>query len=99
MVIIPATANTIAKANSGICDNLLLATFFAFTKKVLFVPAMNTNMYNNKITQRNIQSLKSLGYHFMEPVVGELICKTVGEGHIPPLEEIKNFIYQLLQSP
>ncbi|MFN7181060.1 MAG: flavoprotein [Planctomycetota bacterium] len=96
MVIVPATANTIAKIYSGIADSLLTSTVLAFTKDVLFVPAMNTNMYKNKITQRNINELKNIGYHFLEPEIGELACKIIGEGHLPDIDKIKNFIYKFL---
>ncbi len=96
MVIVPATANIIAKIYAGIADSLLTSIVLAFTKDILFVPAMNTNMYKNKITQRNIKELMRIGYQFLEPEVGELACKTKGEGHLPDIEKIKNFIYKFL---
>lgn len=96
MVIIPATANIIAEIYAGLCSSLLTLTVLSFTGKVLFVPAMNTNMYKNKITRRNIAGLKKLGYHFLEPEEGVLVCKTIGEGHLPDIEKIRQSIYKLL---
>lgn len=96
IVIIPATANIIAQIYAGLSNTLLTSTVLSFTKDVLFIPAMNAHMYKNKITQRNIIGLKKIGYHFLEPEKGILICKTVGEGHLPDLEKIKQFIYRFI---
>ncbi len=96
IVIIPATANIIAQIYVGLCSSLLTSTILTFTNDVLFIPAMNTNMYKNKITQRNIRALKALGYHFLKPDKGILVCKTEGEGHLPAVEKIKDFIYKFI---
>ena len=87
-VIAPATANTIGKIANGICDNLLLSTACAFSKPILIVPAMNTNMWNNPIVQENITKLSKLGYHILEPASGYLACGTSGVGRMREVEEI-----------
>lgn len=81
-IIAPATANVIGKMNAGIADDMLTTTVMATRAPVLLAPAMNVGMYENPITQRNIQSLKSLGYHFIEPGEGFLACGDVGKGRL-----------------
>ena len=89
LLVAPATANTIAKANAGIADNLLTASILASKAPVAFTLAMNTNMLENPITQRNISSLKDLGYSFIESVEGHLACNTFGKGKMAdPLDII-----------
>ena len=87
-VIAPATANTIGKIANGIYDNLLLSTACAFSKPILIVPAMNTNMWNNPIVQENLTKLSKLGYHILEPASGYLACGTSGIGRMREVEEI-----------
>lgn len=82
VVVVPATADIIAKVASGICDDLLSCTICATKAKVLFAPAMNSNMYENKIVQSNIDKLKNFGYLFVGPKKGRLTCGDVGIGHI-----------------
>ena len=88
VLIAPATANIIAKAACGICDDLLTCVICATKAPVLFCPAMNENMYANKITQGNIQKLKGLGYKFVEPRKGRLACGDVGVGCLAEVETI-----------
>ena len=88
MVIAPASANTISKIATGICDNLLTSVVCAFNKPVISAPAMNTNMWNNKIIQKNISILKENNYHILEPETGELACKTTGKGRLCDLNLI-----------
>lgn len=88
VLIAPATANIIAKIASGICDDLLTCVVSATKVPVLLAPAMNENMYLNKITQENIARLKRLGYKFVEPRKGELACGKVGVGCLAEVEEI-----------
>ncbi|MCM1266012.1 MAG: phosphopantothenoylcysteine decarboxylase, partial [Candidatus Gastranaerophilales bacterium] len=59
LVIAPATANTISKIANGICDNLLTSITCAFNKPIILAPAMNTNMWNNKFVQENLNKLKN----------------------------------------
>jgi len=88
VLIAPATANIIAKLAAGICDDLLTCVVCATKAPVLIAPAMNENMYQNKITQENIQKLKSLGYKFIEPVKGRLACGKVGVGCLAEVDTI-----------
>lgn len=82
-LVAPATANIIGKVANGISDDMLSTTIMATNAKVIFAPAMNTNMYNNVIVQDNIRKLKSLGYEFIEPDSGRLACGDVGKGKLP----------------
>lgn len=80
MIIVPATANIIAKVTHGISDDLLSTTFLACNKHKMICPAMNTQMYENPITQKNIRACKDLGYQILDPVVGHLACNDTGRG-------------------
>jgi phosphopantothenoylcysteine decarboxylase/phosphopantothenate--cysteine ligase len=80
VLIAPATANIIGKLASGICDNLLTCVVMATGAPILIAPAMNTEMYKNKIVQENIQRLKAKGLGFVGPIKGRLACGDVGEG-------------------
>lgn len=95
-LIAPATANVIGKIANGICDDMLTTTVMATTGKVLIAPAMNTNMYKNPILQRNINTLKELGYNFVNPESGRLACGDVGEGKLASPEVIVNAVVDLL---
>jgi len=88
VLIAPATANIIAKIAGGICDDLLTCVVCATKAAVVICPAMNENMYQNKITQGNIKKLKSLGYKFVEPIRGMLVCGKVGRGCLADIETI-----------
>lgn len=88
ILIAPATANIIAKIANGICDDLLTCVIAATSAPVIIAPAMNENMYNNKITQGNIKKLKSLGYQFIEPREGKLACGEIGIGCLADVEDI-----------
>ena len=81
-MIVPASATTIAKCANGIADNMLTAAFLAATCPKLIAPAMNVHMYENKATQRNIQTLKDDGVLFVEPAVGLLACGDTGKGKL-----------------
>ena len=89
MLIAPATANIIGKVANGISDDMLSTTIMAASKaKVIFAPAMNTNMYQNKIVQNNIEKLKDFGYEFIEPASGRLACGDVGVGKLADVNTI-----------
>jgi len=88
ILVAPATANIIAKVANGICDDLLTTVICASNAPVLFAPSMNTNMWENLITQKNIRALKEFNYKFIEPESGELACGTEGKGRLPELERI-----------
>ncbi|NLX61052.1 MAG: bifunctional phosphopantothenoylcysteine decarboxylase/phosphopantothenate--cysteine ligase CoaBC [Tissierellia bacterium] len=91
-LIAPATANIIGKIANGIADDLLTTTIMATKSKVIFAPAMNTNMYLNPIVQDNIDKLKNLGYEFIEPGVGILACQTYGPGRMAEPVDIVEYV-------
>lgn len=87
-VIAPATANLIGKVANGLADDLLTTSIMATKTPVLMVPAMNVNMYENPLYQRNHQTLIEFGYQVMDPVVGDLACGWEGKGKLPAPEAI-----------
>ncbi|HHV39153.1 MAG TPA: bifunctional phosphopantothenoylcysteine decarboxylase/phosphopantothenate--cysteine ligase CoaBC [Tepidimicrobium sp.] len=91
-LIAPATANIIGKVANGIADDLLTTTIMATKAKVLFAPAMNTNMYLNPIVQQNIDYLKTLGYKFIDPGTGFLACQTHGPGRMAEPADIVEYL-------
>ena len=95
-LIAPATANFIGKLANGIADDMLTTTVMATNKKVVIAPAMNTNMYENKIVQNNIKKLKELGYYFIEPQTGILACKDIGKGKLETPEKIVDETLKIL---
>ncbi len=94
LLIVPATANIIGKFANGVADDFLSSTYLASTAPVLIAPAMNTTMWENPATRRNVEQLRKDGVHFVEPVAGELACKTVGTGK---LEDVENIVRQALE--
>ncbi|EQK43837.1 phosphopantothenoylcysteine decarboxylase [Paraclostridium benzoelyticum] len=96
-VLAPATANVIGKVANGIADDMLTTTIMATKAKVLIAPAMNTNMYENPVVQRNIQTLKDLDYKFVEPESGRLACGDIGSGKLASVDTIFNSIIELLE--
>jgi len=99
VLIAPATANIIAKIANGICDDLLTCVVCATKAPVVICPAMNENMYKNKITRWNIKKLESLGYRLVEPKKGELACGKVGVGCLADTEAIIKEVKKALQGP
>ena len=91
-VVVPATANVIGKIYAGIADDMLTTTIMATTAPKYLCPAMNTEMYNNPITQRNLEGLRSLGYHIMDPADGWLACGITGVGRLPEPEAIVDWL-------
>ncbi len=87
-MIVPASANTLAKVAHGIADNMLTDAFLAATCPKLIAPAMNVHMYENPITQNNIKILKDIGVMFVEPECGLLACGDVGKGKLASQEDI-----------
>ncbi len=87
-ILAPATANLIGKIAQGLADDLLTTSVLATKAPVLVVPAMNSNMYENPLYQRNEKILVEAGYHLMEPVTGELACGWQGKGKLPEPEQI-----------
>lgn len=95
-LIAPGTANIIGKIANGIADDLLTTTIMATKSKVIFAPAMNTNMYLNPIVQKNINYLKELGYEFIQPGTGMLACQTYGPGRMAEPVDIIEYIINSL---
>lgn len=88
LLVAPATANIIGKVANGIADDMLSTTIMATKAKVVFAPAMNTNMYENPVVQENISKLKKLGYEFVDPISGRLACGDIGSGKLETPEII-----------
>ena len=95
-LVAPASANVIAKAAHGIADDMLTTTLLAATCPKLFAPAMNTRMYQNPITQDNLQILKKYGMKVITPTSGYLACGDTGEGKMPEVEELYDNIIDAL---
>jgi len=88
VLIAPATANIIAKLSCGIADDVLSCLCLSTDAPVVICPAMNEKMYKHKITQENITRLRKVGYKFVGPRKGHLVCGTEGIGHLADVEEI-----------
>jgi phosphopantothenoylcysteine decarboxylase/phosphopantothenate--cysteine ligase len=89
VVVAPATADILAKMAAGICDDLLSTTLcVCWEKPILLAPAMNTRMWTNPATQKNIEILKQRNARFVGPAVGRLACGTEGPGRMAEPAEI-----------
>ena len=97
VLVAPASANIIAKMAHGIADDMLSTTVLACRCKKLVAPAMNTNMYENPITQANIQRLRDFGMEVIEPATGLLACKAVGKGKMPSEDVLLQYILREIQ--
>ena len=91
-MIAPATANVIAKVAHGLADDMLTTTFLACKKPKYIVPAMNTQMYENPITQDNLDICRRYGMHVVEPASGYLACGDTGAGKMPEPELLLEYI-------
>ena len=96
MMIAPASADIIAKLKCGIADDMLTTTALAMEGAMLVAPAMNTHMYEKKVTQDNIAALKEYGYEVIEPAEGHLVCGDVGKGKMPEPEVLLEYIYKAI---
>lgn len=97
-IVAPATANIIAKLANGICDDMLTTTFLACDCPKIIAPAMNTKMYENPITQENIEKLKKHGVKIVEPSEGLLACKDVGKGKLADIPTLIEAIEEVLNA-
>ena len=97
-IVAPATANVIGKVANGLADDLLTTTLMATRAPVLFVPAMNVNMWENPLYQENQACLERYGYHFMTPAVGDLACGWQGQGKLPEPAAIFDYAEDLVGS-
>ncbi|MBR4832168.1 MAG: bifunctional phosphopantothenoylcysteine decarboxylase/phosphopantothenate--cysteine ligase CoaBC, partial [Butyrivibrio sp.] len=99
LVIAPATANCIAKLACGIADDMLTTTALACDCVKIVAPAMNTKMYENPVTQKNISTLKELGYIIIDPGEGFLACGTVGKGRMEEPSVIADAVINEIAMP
>lgn len=97
LIIGPATANIIGKAAHGIGDDLLSTTILSFEKPVLFVPAMDSGMWNNVILQQNVQKLRNAGHYILEPAAGVLASGRIGKGRYPHIDVIYKKILAVME--
>ena len=92
VIVAPATANFIAKCAMGMADDMLTTTLLATKAPIFFAPAMNSNMYENQLTQKNIDVLIESGWNFIPPESGHLACGTDGVGRMPEPADIVDFV-------
>lgn len=99
VMIAPATANVCAKLAHGLADDMLTTTVLACKCPKLIAPAMNTNMYENPVTQDNLDILRKYGWDVIEPASGRLACGAVGKGKMPEPEDLLQHILRYLAYP
>ena len=99
VIIAPATANVCAKLAHGLADDMLTTTVLACRCPKLIAPAMNTNMYENPVTQDNLEILRRYGWNVIEPASGRLACGAVGKGKMPEPEDLLQHILRYLAFP
>ena len=92
VIVAPATANVCAKLAHGLADDMLTTTVLACKCPKLIAPAMNTNMYENPVTQDNLALLRRYGWEVIEPASGRLACGAVGKGKMPEPETLVQHI-------
>lgn len=97
MVMVPASANSIAKVVHGIADDMLSSTWLAGTCPKIICPAMNTHMYENPVTQNNLKTARQLGMVLVDPASGHLACGDSGKGKLAPVAEILEEIHYCLE--
>lgn len=97
-VIAPATANIIAKIANGIADDMLTSTFLAATCPKLVVPAMNTHMLENPVTQDNIEKCHRYGMHILDSAEGYLACGDIGKGRMPEADVIEDALSAVIET-
>ncbi len=98
MLIAPCTASTLGKMASGVADNMLATTYFSMKAPVFIAPAMDLDMYSHPVTQRNIETLRSIGNIFIEPASGELASQLVGKGRMQEPEVIVAALEEYLRT-
>ena len=99
VMVAPATANVCAKLAHGLADDMLTTTILACTCPKFIAPAMNTNMYENPVTQDNLDILRKYGWTVIEPAAGRLACGAVGKGKLPEPEDLLQYILKELALP
>ena len=99
VLIAPATANVCAKLAHGLADDMLTTTVLACKCPKLIAPAMNTNMYENPVTQDNLDILRRYGWEVIAPASGRLACGAVGAGKMPEPEDLLQHVLRQLACP
>ena len=97
VVVCPATANLIAKFAHGYADDLASTSLIASNKQILFMPAMNVEMWNNKINKSNVAKLQKSGVEFIGPDYGYLSCGEIGFGRLSNDNKILQIIFNYLK--
>ncbi|MBQ9413153.1 MAG: bifunctional phosphopantothenoylcysteine decarboxylase/phosphopantothenate--cysteine ligase CoaBC [Oscillospiraceae bacterium] len=98
-LVAPATANVCAKLAHGLADDMLTTTLLACRCPKLAAPAMNTNMWENPVTQDNLTALRRYGWEIIPPASGRLACGAVGAGKLPEPETLLEYILRYLARP
>ena len=96
VLVAPATANVLAKLAHGLADDMLTTTILACTCPKIAAPAMNTKMYENPVTQDNLNTLRRYGWEIVEPASGRLACGAVGKGKMPEPEDLLECVLHAL---
>lgn len=99
VIIAPATANICGKLAHGLADDMLTTTVLACRCPKLIAPAMNTNMYENPVTQDNLNTLRRYGWEVIAPASGRLACGAVGPGKLPEPETLLQYVLRYLALP
>ena len=99
VMIAPATANVCAKLAHGLADDMLTTTVLACTCPKLIAPAMNTHMYENPVTQDNLDMLRRYGWEVIAPASGRLACGAVGAGKLPEPQDLLQYILREIAFP
>ena len=99
VIIAPATANVIAKLAHGLADDMLTTTVLACRCPKLVAPAMNTNMFENPVTQDNLDILRKYGWEVIAPASGRLACGAVGAGKLPEPQDLLQYILKAIALP
>ena len=96
LCIAPASADVLAKAATGLADDLLSTLLLSFTGPIVFAPAMNSGMWEKASVQRNLETLRGDGHHIIDPQTGWQSCRRSGKGRMAEPAEIKSAIERLL---
>ena len=96
IIVAPATANTISKLSQGSSEDLASTVILASNKQIFLAPAMNVRMWAHPSTKDNLNTLKSYGYKFIGPIIGDMACGEYGEGKLSDPTDIFNEINDFL---
>lgn len=98
LCIAPASADSLAKAATGLADDPLSTLLLSFTGPIVFAPAMNSAMWEKPAVQRNIETLRADGYHLIDPQTGWQSCRRSGKGRMAEPADIQAAIERLLKA-